>query len=372
MTIRFKGRIASRLHEVACNEIAGSHVDALNEITTGRLPSSQHESKFVAHLCRAMAGVAKAWKNELSVASTGHSLSMATVFTHQSPYVKWNAGTAIKRCELADILFARIDRTSNNPKGVAMLVQAKVSTSSSVTLSSRSEKNQFDLFSARPNFDVDAPLATRGINLRGLSPDAALMYGLTGPTAAALPNHFAWPHHWLTANDLGRSAGTYAVTGEDCLAYTLVGMLMGNVGWDFVLPPVGGGWRSLASANPRDDWATLINYLLAQTFTKPLSIAQRISMGRLQRGQEDVVQLATTNHVGQQMFFIGHDLTDSTTMQYFAGDGATDTNDWQVKSPNDGPAPGGDGGSIDVGEQFLADEPPEGGPVSAILFEVGD
>ena len=261
MRIRLSSRVASRLHGLACDEISRSHVDALNEITSKRINASQWEAKFVAHLCRAMADVAKAWGGELAAAKAGVGVSMATVFTHQSPYVKWKSGTINKRCELADVLLAIIDRTASTPTGVAMLVQAKLSSTLSVTLSSRSEKNQFDLFSTRPTFDLDSALAPKGIDLRGLSPDSALMYGLTGPSASALPSNFSWPHFWLTADDLHCSAGTYAVSGEDCLAFTLVGMLLGNFGWDFTLPPMGSDWRKFAAARPRDDWSTLINYL---------------------------------------------------------------------------------------------------------------
>lgn len=371
MTIRVSSRVASRLHAVACDEITRSHVDALNEITAKKINASQWEAKFVAHLCRAMADVAKAWGGELAAAKTGLGLSMATVFTHQSPYVKWTSGSASRRCELADVLLAIIDRTASVPTGVATLIQAKLSTTGGVTLSSKSEKNQFDLFSTRPKFDLDAALAPKGIDLNGLSPDSALMYGLTGPSAAALPSSFSWPHFWLTADDLHRSAGTYAVSGEDCLAFTLVGMLLGNFGWDFALPPKGSDWRKLAAASPRDDWSTLINYLLAQTFAKPLSASQRASIGRLSRGQEDVVHLASTNSVGQRMFFIGHGMADSTTAQYFGSGVENDNDDWQVVSPDGGPAFDGGGGSGEGGEQVIADEPPEGGPLSAILFEVG-
>lgn len=37
MTIKFTGRVASRLHALACNEITRSHVDALNEINKKKL-----------------------------------------------------------------------------------------------------------------------------------------------------------------------------------------------------------------------------------------------------------------------------------------------------------------------------------------------
>ena len=71
------------------------------------------------------------------------------------------------------------------------------------------------------------------------------------------------------------------------------------------------------------------------------------------------------------MFFIGHGIADSTTAQFFGCGLDNDNDDWQVVSPDDGPAFDGGGDSTDGGEQLVADEPPEGGPLSAILFEVG-
>lgn len=365
------GYVASRLHSLACDEITQSHNVALNEIITKKVNKSQWEARFVAHLCRAMSGVATAWGKELAAAKTGFGLKMATVFTHQSPCVKWKSATTNERCELADVLLAIIDCTAGVPKGVAMLVQAKLSANGSITLSSKSERTQFDLFSTRPVFDVDTLPAPKGIDLGHLTPDSSLIYGLTGPSAVPLPNSFSWPHYWLIADHLGLAAGSYAATGKDCLVYKLVGMLLGSSGWQFKLPPKGSDWRYFEGVNQRDDWATLINYLLEQTFAKPLSVAQSISMGRPFRGQEDVVHLATTNTLGQRMFFIGHGMADSTTVRYFGGGRETDTDDWQVVNPSEGPAFDGGGGSADGGEQLVADEPPEGGPVSVILFEVG-
>ncbi len=371
MTIKVTGRVASRLHALACDKITQSHLAALNEINAKSVKPSQWEAKFVAHLCKAMADVAKVWGSELAAAKTGAGVSMATVFTHQSPYVKWKNGMINKRCELADVLLAIIDRRANTPTGVAILVQAKLSSTGNVRLSSKSEKNQFDLFSTRPKFDLVSALAPTGIDLSGLSPDSALLYGLTGPSVAALPSNFSWPHFWLTADDLHRSAGTYAVSGEDCLAFTLVGMLLGNFGWGFALPPKGSDWTKLAAASPRDDWSTLINYLLAQTFSKPLSAAQSVSMGRLRRGQEDIVHLASKNPAGQRMFFIGNGMADSATSQYLGGGFDNDNEDWEVVSPDNGHAFDGGDDSTDGGEQLVTDVPPEGGPLSAILFEVG-
>jgi hypothetical protein len=138
--IRLSGSCASTLHSLACDEITQSHTAALNEITAKKVKTSQWEAKFVAQLCRAMSGVATAWGKELAAANIGGGLKMATVFTHQSPYVKWKSGAVTKRCELADVLLAIIDGRVGAPKGVAMLVQAKLSPTVSISLSSNSER----------------------------------------------------------------------------------------------------------------------------------------------------------------------------------------------------------------------------------------
>lgn len=363
----------SNLHSLACDEITQSHAAALKEIASKNVNIGQWEAKFVAHLCRAMGEIAKAWQKELIAAQAGVQINMATVFTHQSPYVKWKDGATTKKCELADVMLAIIDRTAGVQKGFAVLVQAKLSTTRSVSLTNFSEQKQFDLFSARPVFDFFNTGAPKGIDLSNLTPDSALMYALTSSTKAPLPSSFPYPHFWLTAQDLRSSIGSYKVSVDDadCLAFKLVSMLFGNTGWEFAVPPKGSDWRNMAAASPRDDWSTLINYLLAQTFAKPVSIAQRAAIGRISRGQEDVVHLASTNSAGQRMFFIGHGMADSTAAQYFSGDFENDTDDWRIVSPDDGPAFDGGGGSGEGGEQVVADEPPEGGPLSAILFEVG-
>ncbi len=370
MSISLGSQIARRLYSLACDEINLSHDEALKEINAKTVPSSQWEARFVAHLCKAMSGVAKAWGSELRAAKIGVAFNLATIFTHQSPYVKWKSGVTEKRCELADLMLALIDRRSNVQKGAAMLIQAKLSANGKVTLSSKSEQNQFDLFSVRPPFDVDAGAAPKAVDLGRLASDSAMVYGLTGPSAAQLPSSFSWPQHWVTSDDLKSSAGVYEVTGHHVLAYNLVGMLWSGFGWTFDLPPKGGDWRHFASGIARDDWSMLINYLLAQTFSKPLSAALRVSMGRLGRGLEDVVHLARTNPGGQRMFCITHGLADSPIVQYFGGERETDIADWRIVDSNDALSIDGGGDSSDGDPQRISNDAPEGGPISAILFDV--
>ncbi len=371
MISTLSGSDMSQLHALACNAITQSHAKAFSEITAKKLSPTQWETIFVAHLCRAMVNVAHRWKNVFTKAAPGLGLSMATVFTHQTPYVKWVNGAIRRRCELADVLLVVIDRTSSTPKGVAVLVQAKNSTAGSVTLSSRSEKNQFDLLSTRPKFDVDAALAPTKIDLSHLSPDSALVYGLTSSSSTHLPSRHSGVHHWLTTDGLSGSAGTYKVTGEDCLAYLLTGMLPGKFGWEFDLPPKGNGWKTIDAASPRDDWSTLINYLLEATFAKPLTATHSASMGRSSRGQEDVLYLTAKNSSGRPMFFLGYEMTNSMAMQYFSQGGVAETSNWQPGSLDNETSISGSGNSTDDGDKSVTGEPPEGGPISAILFEIG-
>jgi hypothetical protein len=297
---------------------------------------------------------------------------MASVFTHQSPYVKWGSGTTRKRCELADLLLAVIDRTSSSAGGVAVLVQAKLSTTGSVTLSTKSEKTQFDLLSTRPVFDVDSKAAPTQIDLGHRAPNSALIYGLTGPSSTSLPSRFPGLHHWLTSDDLLWSPGTPTVASKDCLAYLLAGMLRGKFGWRFDLPPMGGSWRSIAAAAPLDDWSILINYLLEETFAKPLSATYGSSMGRPSRGQDDVLYFTAKNSVGQPNFFLGYELFNSMAMKCFVRDIEADNGDWQLGDLDEAVSFSGGGDSTGGGERPATDDPSAGGPISAILFEVGD
>jgi hypothetical protein len=352
------------MHSLAYDEIESSYVDASNEIRAKSVKSSQWEAKYVAHLCRAMSRVARSWGSELTAAGTGFNLSMATVFTHQSPCVKWMEGTTRRRCELADILLVMIDRRASTPKGNAVLIQAKISTNGSLSLSTSSERTQFDLFSTRPTFDVDTTPAPRRVDLSHFTSDSSLMYGLINMPITGASS-------WHTANNLRLSVGNYKVDGGSRLAYTLVGMLLGNCGWKFPLPPRGSDWSHFSSTVPRDDWASLINYLLVQTFAKPLSVALRASMGRPSRGQEDVVHLSTSNSVGQPMFFISHKFTDLISIQHFSRENDLDTDNWRIVNPDNKPSFNDGGNMPDRDEPDNADPPSKCGPISAIIFEVG-
>lgn len=363
--------VMAHLHSHACNAINQSHDDAFHEIAYKRIRRTQWENIFTAHLCRAMHHVAHKWKTELTKALPSVGLSMASVFTHQTPYVKWTTGNSNNRCELADVLLVLIDRMSGNPEGVAVLIQAKLSATGGITLSSLSEKRQFDLLSTRPIFDVDALVAPTQIDLRHLSPDAALMFGLTSYGSAPLPSLHSGIHHWLTADGLFSSAGTYTVSSKDCLAYVLTGMLVGTFGWKFDLPAKGGDWKSVARTVPRDDWSTLINYLLEETFSKPLSATYKTAMGRAMRGQEDLLFMTADSPSGLPMFFLGYDIENSFALQQLSQRSSTEIGNWKPGHLEDGVSISDGGNSTNGGNTPGDEDPPERGPISAILFDIG-
>ena len=153
---------ASTLIGDACDEIRHAHNKMWADINSKGVARPQWEPRFVAALCVCMGNVAATWKTTLLSAHPGHSVSVSAVFTHQTPQVEWPIGSPTRRCELADLLIAFIDRPA--AKGFATLIQAKQSDSNSVTLSSTSEKTQYDLLSGRPVFDVVAKSAPASVN----------------------------------------------------------------------------------------------------------------------------------------------------------------------------------------------------------------
>jgi hypothetical protein len=234
---------ASAFVSDACRQIENSHDDAWNDITTAGLNRAQYEAQFVARLCAGAANIAAKWRPRIKKINASLRLSFASVFTHQSPCVKWST---IHRCELADLLIAIIDRTTRPGTGIATLIQAKQSDTSSTHLTTHSEKEQFDLLSGRPTFDVDAKSAPSGVDLTSYGPDNALMYGLTPPDTTPA-NSSAWSsHRWDTADSLGSIATKYRISAGACLAECLVEELESKRGWNFSIPPTKKDWSYFA------------------------------------------------------------------------------------------------------------------------------
>jgi hypothetical protein len=349
----------------ACKEIEKSHDDSWRKIHARKPPviRSQWEAWFVAHLCAAMCDVAKAWQPRIKSISSGAKMSVSSVFTHQSAYVKWKTG----RCELADLLIAFIDRKANS--GYATLIQAKQGDGSPAKLTTKSEKLQFQLLSARPIFDVDAGHAPVSVDLPAnrSGHDEGILYGVNPPKDAA-KNPPPWGGHlWKTGGDLATAPVPNQVSLVQCLAKTLVEQFQGDKGWDFALPPTGKDWRHFAGS-PRDDWAMVINYLLETTFKKPLKTFQTV-IHQSNRGRDVPMFLQTHSGKPLVMSFYHYgpeDFEGGMPLDWIHAD--EDGSGWAVysNSPLYEIGNGGSGGGGDNdGDEYL----PENGPISAIVFE---
>ena len=264
-----------------------------------------------------------------------------------------------------------IDRRSGEPKGYAVLIQAKLSTSGPVTLSTCSEKTQYDLLTTRPVFNVDAAASPKMVDLSVYAPDSALMYGMaTNAPLSPLGHYPYWhpcsPSTWVVADDLSQCAKQYTVFPEDCLSSVLVGMLQGNFGWQFNLPPTGKDWQHFSGITPRDCWSELISYLLKDTFGKILSRKHSIAAGQTNRGRDDVLCLVSKAPGNGTMFLMVDGFNHSYMQSTFGADEAI-SGDWRKIDPAKLMAGDGGMGGFDPGK---SDER-HNGPISAVVFEVG-
>lgn len=358
----------------ACKEIENSHNDAWNDITIGKLSRSQYEAQFVARLCAGAKNIASSWRPRIRSINSSLRLSFASVFTHQSPCVKWPIN---HRCELADLLVAIIDRTSTPGTGMAILIQAKQSDTGSTHLTTHSEKEQFDLLSSRPTFDVDAKSAPPAVDLTAYGPDNALMYGLTPPDRTpAMPSTWSI-HRWDTADHLRGIASKYHLSATTCLAEGLVEQLQSVRGWNFNLPPAKKDWTYFSSGATKDDWSALINYLLEVTFFKPLKQLKSPAGNPPGRGLNEPLYLIGRAPSGVSMFAVVD----------YDGDGSgREPLDWLGPPDSDYPREvewsqtdaipwltlgGNDAIGGGRGRRGEAPASPESGPISAIVFEIG-
>jgi hypothetical protein len=210
----------------ACFAIEKSHNDAWADIKSKAVPRPQWEPRFVAFFCAAMRDVANAWRSRIRAINPRLMLSVSTVFTHQSPYVRWASG----RCELADLLVAFVDKTSTPASAYAVLVQAKQGDVNPLKLLSKSEKDQFHLLSKRPKFSVDASSAPTNVLLPTSKSgnDKALLYGVNPPKSLTA-NPPPWSRdRWKTDGDLATAPVPNQVSPGVCLAETLVEQIQGN------------------------------------------------------------------------------------------------------------------------------------------------
>lgn len=294
------------------------------------------------------------------------SLSLAAVFTHQSPQVAWPNRTTFKgRCELSDVLIAVIDRRTSQSKGYAILVQAKQVTGRLVNLSAK-EQVQYDLYSQRPKFDVRSTSGPSQLDLSNQAPDRALMYGLV------LKGHlFPYPFYpwtWLAASDLASKPANYTVQANVDLPRALVALLEGHFGWPFDLSSSGANWRHFDSQCPRRDWTTLINYLLEETFAKQLTKRLASAAGRPIRGQDVPMFYSRHSSAGLQ-FVTALGAVSSIAFGGVDGDApdAEKADEWQATDLATALGDGGGFGGGDDDDGGFRDE----GPLSVVIFEIG-
>lgn len=354
--IKITSQLANRLKGHALIETHKAYLHAESFISKNHVNSRQHEVVYVANLCRSMSSLANAWRREFRRAGIGKTLSMSTVFTHQSPRVQWSSNG----CELADLLVAVVDNTIPMPKGIAVLIQAKLSQDGIARINNSSERKQYELLATRPIFNVGKN-GPQAVNLQNYKPDSALIYGLA--TKSPLWNSGGT---WLGADNLNHQYANHAgyVNPTDCFPSFLVGMLQGNYGWEFSPLLAGSQSRKLISGQS-DNWSGLINYLLKVTFSMPLTQRQRSYAGVSGRGKTDSLFLSSNFSSGGKMFFISNGIDSSKMHNYFSPD--DDGNSWIESSEEiffDG---GGRSGWLgNFGEE------PSEGPISAIVFEIGN
>jgi hypothetical protein len=375
--LTLSSKLRDQLEFTACQSIKHFHAIAFNKIV-GKVDRYAWEPNFVAHLCASMPHIASAWRPILATAHPKIHLNLSTIFTHQTPYVVWPSKTIrTKRCELADLLIAIIDRTQKRPRGVAILIQAKQSDNNTVSLTTESERKQFELLTQRNQFDVDAKRAPLGVNLNGRLTDSALLYGLTSPASLPAPALSSASCRWETAHNLAAQSGKYCVKASECLATTMVGLLAGSIGWNFNIPPTGGDWTHFQVAPQRDDWAMLINYLLERSFAEPVEVLRRACASGARR-REDLLSFSARTAKGYSMFFqnsIPHQqISDkqcawlNTTIR-FAADPAENREYEALWSPFQPDRDAGEAPPI-VSLPGMDFYEPENGPISAIVFEI--
>lgn len=363
--ITITNKLATDLRWHAEQATNSAYLNAERLISRHCVAASQREPWHVAQLCASVRQLAPAWRGEIAAELPQVTVSMSSVFTHQTPRAHWT-----HTCELADLLIAVIDRRGIQGKGVAILVQAKNAVNGQVKLTSQSEKKQLELLSQRPVFDVSRS-GPRQVNLTSYHPDSALLYGLASTFPPLYPrclfSPFLYPT-WLMSDALGRlhRAGSSRVIASDTLSSVLVDLLRGASGWKFDLPPSGQNWTWFAASSQRDDWSMLMNFLLEDTFKGSMSNRLAIGAGQSSRGKEEPLFFRATAPRNGSMFL----MTDGHSGRgQFATASSEDssTPEWRPASFENWSGDGGANGRSDGDETQ-----PEDGPISALILELGD
>jgi hypothetical protein len=187
---------------------------------------------------------------------------------------------------------------------MAVLIQAKQSDTASTHLTTYSEKEQFDLLSGRPSFDVDARSAPAAVGLMAYEPDNALMYGLTPPDATpAMPSNlsiiggippitFVVSHQNSTFQQRHVSPRVLSNSCRACEVGTSISLRQRRTG------PIS------SSGAAEDDWPALINYLLVVTFFKPLKQLKNPAGSPPDRGLNEPLYLIGRAPSGVSIFAV--------------------------------------------------------------------
>ena len=368
--VRITSQLAAALRFHASIATHRAYRNAEIAIDSGKVTPGLKEAWHIAQLCASIGRMVPAWRRELLAEVPNATLSMSSIFTHQRPYVRWpNRNRHVAQCELADLLVAVIDRRANPAKGIAILVQAKLSDGETVTLKSNEEK-QLHLLSTRPIFDVVRVTGPTQVDLKGASPDSALLYGLASKGASSIVSYPGWPSYktWLAADSLqrlGATAPPHKITASETLSSVLVGLFQGSYGWEFDLSPKGSDWTYFLAHRQPHDWSLLINYLLEQTFAANMPRSLRLPSDRDDRGKEEPLYWAAQSPRNASMFLLTDGYNQLNHLPDSTGDGSN-IPDW---TPSSFDLSNGDGGGTTVvaGD---TDEPGEG-PISAMIVEIG-
>lgn len=365
---RITNNLASVLRRHAYRATETAYTAGQNGIANKSIAPSLYEAFHVAQLCASIHKMAFDWRQELNLAMPNVGLSLSSVFTHQRPYVKWpNRSSTDPRCELADLLLVVIDRTGSHAINHAVLVQAKLSEFGYEILKDAGEQRQFDLFSQRPVFDLVRKDCPSQVNLKQYSPDSALMYGLaTEYSCNHAGRHRGFPKSetWFVADDLSR-VKNYQIDKSAYLASVLVGLVQGSYGWSFELSPSGKNWQHYEGMKHRDDWSMLINFLLEETFNRPINRALQATLGQQARGQDSPLFLVNGTNAMKPSFFVSSGLSQSSFTSQFKVSGAEESG-W-VEGDLEGFFGGGGNWSRDANSEV---DDSDGGSISSIVIEL--
>lgn len=316
------------------------------------------EPMFVARLCEALTAMARGWRSQLMTIDPAAQLSITSIFTHQTPYVRFPSGTTNpNRCELADLAVVLIDR-SNSTKIASrcFFVQAKREDAQQVTLQNQGDLLQLALYTQRPTFDVVRKNAPVGITFPAPTPDNALNYGLTPPaTAKSGPVGVAWANtRWMLAQNL-QGHGSHQLTCNRSLQAALVDLLEGSAGWSFDLASINQNWTAFSGS---DNWSALINFILEDTATA--------------RAPSYVRRLNPNRGFGEQFMFMRHTGKSVNTFMVSQSCGAAVSHSFAKKVSDQIYRPGFSGGigKPPYSPREIDYEEEDGGSMSVAVIEI--